>query len=667
MPFQLKSKFKPTGDQPQATLRLTLGLRQGEKHQVLLGATGSGKTFSMACVVEQTQKPTLVISHNKTLAAQLAQEFKEFFPNNAVHYFVSYYDYYQPEAYLPTTDTYIAKETQINQEIDRLRHLATQSLLTRRDVLIVASVSCIYGLGSPADYQNLSRTFFVEKNDASLKQILRELVAIQYSRNDLELKRGCFSLKGDSLEIYPPSGEEIFRLEFFGDSLEKISRLHHLTKQTIDSEPIKTITIFPAKHWLAPQDRLLNTFAGIEQELKERVAYFKKQQKLVEAQRIQQRVNYDLETMQTTGYVNGIENYSRYLNARPPGYPPDTLIDFFKYAYADNWLMFIDESHMTVPQIRGMSSGDRQRKQVLVDFGFRLPSALDNRPLRFEEFNEKIPQVIYVSATPQDYEVNQAGPKNIAEQLIRPTNIIDPEIKIKPSGNQINNLIAEIEARVKKRQRVLITTLTKKMAEDLAEFLIERGIKVHYLHSEIKTIERLDILKKLRQGEYDVVVGINLLREGLDLPEVSLVAILDADKEGFLRSETSLIQTIGRASRHPEGRVIMYADQITGSIKRAVAETNRRRKIQTAYNLKHNLTPRIIKKKIQTNFFGLSTKSQPADAIKLSRLSQEDLKRLTEELSEQMKLAADNLEFEKAIELRNEIKRLKLEKNKSGR
>jgi len=667
--FKLKAKFKPTGDQPQAIAKITNGLKKGFKHQTLLGVTGSGKTFTMANIIQKMQRPTLVITHNKTLTAQLASEFQEFFPENEVHYFVSYYDYYQPEAYIARTDTYIEKETEINEEIERLRHAATQSLLTRPDVIIVASVSCIYGLMNPADYQAVSLKLEKGKNYKRQK-ILRNFISMLYERNDTELKRGSFTVKGEIIEIYPPfSLESFYRLAFFGDTLEKIEEINHLTRDVIKTLP--EVDIYPASHYLAASDRIKKVTAQIEKELKERLEYFKQQNKLLEAQRLEQRVKFDLEMINNVGYVTGIENYSRYFDGRNPGDPPFTLLDYFqfaasawtekgwlpKYPQAHDWLIFIDESHMTIPQIRGMYAGDKARKQNLIDYGFRLPSALDNRPLTFLEFEKRIPQIIYTSATPGKYELRYS--QQTAEQLIRPTGLLDPAVEIRPIKGQVADLIAEIQKRVKKKQRVLVTTLTKKLSEELTDYLIDKGIKVQYLHSEIDALERLEILQQLRQGKYDVVVGINLLREGLDLPEVSLVAILDADKEGFLRSETSLIQTMGRAARHLEGRVIMYADKITGSMQRAIAETERRRKTQDQYNKKHHITPKGINKAIKDTYLKGVEQKKEIQKIDLNKIPPDEKKRLIKELTIQMEIAAQNLEFEKAAQLRDQIAELK--------
>lgn len=653
--FKLASKFKPTGDQPQAIKQLADGLNKGHKNQTLLGVTGSGKTFTMANIVAKVDRPTLVISHNKTLAAQLASEFQEFFPKNAVHYFVSYYDYYQPEAYIPQKDAYIEKETQINEEIDRLRLAATQALLTRRDVLIVASVSCIYGLGNPANFNEaqltLSRGQTVKRND-----ILRHLNDLQYKRSDYELKRGTYRVRGDVLEIQPGYSEFAYRIELFGDEIDAIRAFDPLTGGTVFDQEARSgkVHIFPAKHYIMEQTRVKEAMNNIREELREQIQFFKKQEKLIEAQRITERANFDLEMIGQTGYCNGIENYSRQFDFRKPGEPPYTLLDYFP----KDFLLFIDESHQTVPQIGGMFAGDQSRKQTLVDYGFRLPSALDNRPLKFNEFAARTNQTIYVSATPAEYELKQSS-GSIAEQLIRPTGLLDPEVEVRPTKNQIDDLISEIKKRTTKHQRVLVTTLTKRLAEELAEYLAEMGIKVHYLHSEVDTLDRLDILRDLRLGVYDVIVGINLLREGLDLPEVSLVVILDADKEGFLRSETALIQTMGRTSRHAEGHVIMYADNMTGSMKRAIVEVGRRRAIQSAYNREHDITPTSIKKKIKEIYLKGQRKTETRHnmslGIDLKKVSDEELPILIKELESKMDLAARNLDFEKAAAIRDQI------------
>jgi len=590
--FKLHSKFSPAGDQPEAIAKLAEGLKKNYREQTLLGVTGSGKTFTMAKVVEAAQRPTLVMSHNKTLAAQLYGEFRQFFPQNAVHYFVSYYDYYQPEAYIPQTDTYIEKEATINEEIDRLRHAATQSLLNRRDVLIVASVSCIYGLGEKADYEALSQKF---KAGEAIKrnEILRRLIKIQYERNDIAFARGQFRVKGENIDIHLATGEAVVRITMNGNIVEKIiiyavspGRLPAFKSEY--GEILDEITILPAKHFMTSDEKMANALSGIRQELKERLAALYRLDKRVEAERLERKTNYDLEMMEQVGYCNGIENYSRHLTGRPSGWPPATLMDFFP----DDFLIFVDESHVTLPQVRGMFAGDQARKQNLIDFGFRLPSARDNRPLNFEEFYGKIKNAIYVSATPTAFEIKNS--RQVVEQIIRPTGLLDPYVEIRPSDGQVPDLIDEIAKTTARGQRVLVTTLTKRMAEELSEYLVEKNIKAYYLHSEIETLERVDILRDLRKGKYDVLVGINLLREGLDLPEVSLVAILDADIAGFLRNETSLIQTMGRAARHAEGRVIMYGGKITPAMRYAVNETNRRRRIQEAYNKKHRITPRTI-------------------------------------------------------------------------
>jgi excinuclease ABC subunit B len=651
--FRLRSEYEPTGDQPQAIAKLTAGLKNGKKHQVLLGVTGSGKTFTMANVIANVQKPTLVLSHNKTLAAQLYNEFRQFFPDNAVHYFVSYFDYYQPEAYVPQTDTYIEKDSDINQEIDRLRHAATNALLSRRDVIIVASVSCIYGIGSVEDYTNM--TIKVKKGERRMRdKFLRQLTDIQYRRNDMVLERGNFRVRGDVVDIFPAGDEAAFRIEFFDDLVERIIRINPLTGEI--EKDLNLLNIFPGSHFVTPQEKLKNAIVKIQEEAKERIKWFKKQKKLLEAQRLEQRVKFDIEMLEQTGFVKGIENYSRYLTNRAPGEQPATLLDYFP----DDYLMIIDESHMTIPQVRGMYHGDRSRKEVLVEHGFRLPSALDNRPLTFSEFERHINQVIYVSATPAEYELSRSSKP--VQQIIRPTGLLDPKIEVRKTDGQIDDLIAQIRAVVAKKQRVLVTTLTKRMAEDLAEYLADLSIKVMYLHSEIDTLKRADILRDLRLGVYDVLVGINLLREGLDLPEVSLVAIMDADKEGFLRSEQSLIQTIGRAARHAEGRVLMYADTITGSMKRAIKETSRRRKIQKRYNEQHGITPKSIVRKV-AEMLPRVAKEEAAISkqmkIDLKKIPKEEYGYLIRDLTSQMDLAAANLEFEKAAELRDLISEIK--------
>ena len=651
--FSLRSDYQPTGDQPAAIEALTKGLDKNQKQQVLLGVTGSGKTFTMANVISNLQRPTLVLSHNKTLAAQLFNEFRQFFPDNAVHYFVSYFDYYQPEAYVPRTDTYIEKDSDINEEIDRLRHAATEALISRRDVIIVASVSCIYGIGSVEDYTNM--TIKIKHGERRLRdKLLRQLTDIQYRRNDMALERGNFRVRGDVVDIFPAGDEAAYRIEFFGDEIEKITRINPLTGEI--EKMLNKLSIFPGSHYVTPEEKLRRAIEKIKIETDERLKWFKDQGKLLEAQRLEQRVNFDVEMLEQTGFVKGIENYSRYLTDREEGEQPATLLDYFP----DDYLMFIDESHMTMPQVRGMYHGDRSRKEVLVEHGFRLPSALDNRPLTFSEFERHINQVVYVSATPAEYELTRS-PEPV-QQIIRPTGLLDPRIEIRPIKGQIDDLIGEIGATVDKKQRVLVTTLTKRMAEDLAEYLEDLNIKVTYLHSEIDTLERTDILRDLRLGVYDVLVGINLLREGLDLPEVSLVAILDADKEGFLRSEQSLIQTIGRAARHLEGRVLMYADNITGSMRRAIDETNRRRKIQEAYNKKHGITPRSIIREV-SQMLPRADKEEESISKRLKldirKIPKEEYSHLIKDLSSQMDLAAANLEFEKAAELRNLIAEVK--------
>ncbi len=649
MKFKLKSKYKPTGDQPKAIKQLTSGIVKGTKEQTLLGVTGSGKTFTMANVIQNTQKPTLIISHNKTLAAQLYEEFKNYFPENEVHYFVSYFDYYQPEAYVPRSDTYIEKDSDINEEIDRLRHAATDALLSRKDVIIIASVSCIYGIGSPSDYSNLSIT--LEKGEKRNRdKFIRQLTDIQYQRNDIDFSRGAFRVRGEVIDIFPASEEVAYRVEFFGDEVETITKMDSLTGEIL-SKPDK-FTIFPSSHYVTPQEKVKVAISKIQVELEDRVKEFESQGKLLEAQRLNQRTKFDLEMLEETGFVKGIENYSRYLTDREEGEQPATLLDYFP----DDYLLLIDESHMTVSQIRGMYNGDRARKEVLVDHGFRLPSALDNRPLKFIEFEKHVNQAIYVSATPAEYELSRS-PKP-AEQVIRPTGLLDPVIDIRPIEHQVDDLIAEIRTTIGKHQRVLVTTLTKRMSEDLTDYLKDLGIKVAYLHSDVDTLDRTDILKDLRMGTYDVLVGINLLREGLDLPEVSLVAILDADKEGFLRSERALVQTIGRAARHEEGRVIMYADVMTKSINAAVSETKRRRKIQEKYNKEHNITPTSISKAMSRGIERLTPKEE-APKINLKKIPKEEYKHLIKDLSSQMHLASANLEFEKAAELRDIIQEIK--------
>lgn len=649
--FILHSDYQPTGDQPQAIRQLVGGLQSGEREQTLLGVTGSGKTFTMANIIAERNVPTLILAHNKTLAAQLFSEFKQFFPENEVHYFVSYFDYYQPEAYIASSDTYIEKDSAINEEIDRLRHAATDALLTRRDVIIVASVSCIYGLGSPSDYYDLSIT--VKTGERRLQdKFLRQLMDIQYHRNDIDFARGTFRVRGDVVDVFPASGETAYRVEFFGDDVDRITHIDPLTGEIID-EP-NQFTLFPSSHYATPKQKIQAAIEGIRREYDERVAWFEANNKLLEAQRLAQRTKYDLEMLEQTGFVKGIENYSRYLTNREPGEQPATLLDYFP----DDFLMMIDESHVTVPQVRGMYNGDRARKEVLVQYGFRLPSALDNRPLRFDEFDRHINQVIYVSATPGDYELERSPAP--AQQVIRPTGLLDPEISVRPTDGQVDDLVAEIKDRIDKKQRVLVTTLTKRMAEDLSSYLTDMGVKTAYIHSEIDTLERGDILRDLRMGVYDVLVGINLLREGIDLPEVSLVAIMDADKEGFLRSERSLIQTIGRAARHVDGAVIMYGDTITDSMRVAIDETKRRRSIQQAYNQEHGITPRGITKAIDEGLRAIiPQKEDKKPMLDLKKIPKDEYASLVKDLTGQMKLASANLEFERAAELRDLIAEIK--------
>jgi excinuclease ABC subunit B len=653
--FQVVAPFQPTGDQPAAISELTESLKAGHKFQTLLGVTGSGKTFTVAHVVQAVQKPTLVLAPNKTLAAQLYAEYKEFFPNNAVEYFVSYYDYYQPEAYIPRTDTYVEKESQINEEIEKLRLSATRSLFQRRDVLIVASVSCIYGLGSPEEYGEVVLTLKVGETRRR-DRVLRHLTDIQYERNDQNFVRGKFRVRGDVLEIYPSYEDLAVRIEFFGDEIERMVEIDPLTGEILGQRA--RLDIYPAKHWVTTQERLNRAIAGIEEELAARLKELDAEGKLLEAARLRQRTNFDIEMLRETGICSGIENYSRHLAGRQPGEQPWTLLDYMP----DDFLLVVDESHVALPQVRGMFNGDRSRKQVLVDYGFRLPSALDNRPLTFDEFERHLHQAIFVSATPGPFEYEHSA--TIVEQLIRPTGVLDPEISVRPTEGQIDDLLAEIRQRVEHGQRVLVTTLTKKMAEDLADYLQEMGIKVHYLHSEIDTLERVEILRDLRLGVYDVVVGINLLREGLDLPEVSLVAILDADKEGYLRSTSSLIQTIGRAARHVNGAVIMYADRVTDSMRRAIDETNRRRAAQMRYNEEHSITPVGIKKEVRTLSDRIrateSVAGPPAgDGVSIATLPRDEALRMIKELEAQMKRAAKELEFEKAAALRDQIVELR--------
>jgi len=659
--FDLVSDYPPQGDQPQAIKKLIEGINNNYKYQTLLGVTGSGKTFTMANVIQEIQLPTLVISHNKTLAAQLCSEFRRYFPNNAVEYFVSYYDYYQPEAYIPRTDTYIEKDSSINEEIDRLRLSATSSLLERRDVIIVASVSCIYGLGSPQDYKELVLT--VNKNEICERyKIMERLIDIHYERNDVDFHRGCFRIRGDVIEIFPSYLEYAFRIELWGDKIEVISKIDPLTGKVIERKD--KLIVYPAKHFVTTKDKLERAVLSIEEELRERLKYFKKEGKHLEAQRLEERTKYDLEMLIEVGYCSGIENYSRHISGRKSGEPPATLLDYFP----SDFLMFVDESHVTIPQLRGMFAGDKSRKDSLINYGFRLPSAYDNRPLYFKEIENYMKKVIFVSATPAKYELERG--EQVVEQIIRPTGLVDPEVILKPIKNQMDSVIEEIKKRTEKKERVLVTTLTKRMAENLAEYLEGINIKVRYLHSEIETLERINILKDLRLGKFDVLVGVNLLREGLDLPEVSLVAILDADKEGFLRSETSLIQTMGRASRNINGTVILYCQNITGSIERAIKETNRRRKIQLEYNHQYSVIPQTIIKPIE-EFIRINNLNDLDNISSVSEesgkyLSQNNLSWLIKSLEKEMIQAAKNLDFERAALLRDEIRRLKKEKTLFG-
>ena len=648
--FKIVSDFRLTGDQPQAIDKLVCGLNDGYEKQTLLGVTGSGKTFTMANVIERVNRPTLVICHNKTLAAQLAAEFKEFFPESAVGYFVSYYDYYQPEAYIPSTDTYIEKETDINEEIDKLRHAATRALFERRDVVIVASVSCIYSLGPPEEYHSFALN--IKKGGSySRDKLVRRLVDMQYERNDFELTRGRFRLRGDTLEVLPAYEEMALRIEFWGDEIERLMEVDPLSGELLSQH--EEVDIYPAKHFVTPRDKLMAAIEDIKEELEERLAELKARNKLLEAQRLEARTNYDIEMLQEVGYCTGVENYSRHLQRRAPGSTPWTLLDYFPHDY----LMLIDESHMTLPQIRGMYHGDISRKQTLVDYGFRLPSALDNRPLNFEEFQKHINQVIYVSATPAQYEYEHS--RQVAEQLIRPTGLLEPTVEVKPSRGQIDDLIYQVKSRVDRGERCLVTTLTKRMAEELSDYLREMEIKTHYLHSEVETLERVEILRDLRLGVYDVVVGINLLREGLDLPEVSLVAILDADKEGYLRSKEALIQTMGRAARHINAHAIMYADSVTRSMQEAMDETCRRRRIQEAYNKEHSITPQGIKKAIRDITRQVQTVAETRAPYVIAPLRREEIARLIKSLESQMKKAAKELQFEKAALLRDRIVELR--------
>jgi len=653
MKFCLQTKYQPTGDQPRAIKQIKSGIDSGEKFQTLLGVTGSGKTFTMANIIAQTQKPTLVLAHNKTLAAQLASEYREFFPKNAVEYFVSYYDYYQPESYVPRHDLYIAKEADINEEIERLRHKATMSLMTRRDVIIVASVSCIYGLGRPETYAAKGLTLSVgEKIDR--QEVLQNLIGINYVRNDVDFHRGTFRVRGDVVDIFPSYADESYiRLDFFGSEIEKITEIDYITQKK--KQDLNKIVVYPNSHYTLSEDLDLKAITKeIRQELKQQVAKFKKQDKLVEAQRLEQRTNYDLEMLEQTGFVGGVENYSRYLEGRRPGQPPGVLLDYFP----DDYLMIIDESHMSVPQVRGMYAGDRSRKDTLIQYGFRLPSARDNRPLKFSEFEDHYNQVVFTSATPGEYELNKSKGK-VVEQLIRPTGLLDPDVEVKPTEGQVDDLLEQIKQRTEKGQRVLVTTLTKRMAEDLTKYLDELNIKVQYIHADVDTMERLEILRDLRSGVYDVLVGINLLREGLDLPEVSLVAILDADKEGYLRSRSALIQVMGRAARHVRGHVIMYADKVTESMRQAISEIKRRRLIQKEYNRKHNITPQSIKKEIRDDrLAGQKRKTEQKD-FSYKDIPADEIERILKDLNERMEIASRNLKFEEAAKYRDQITELK--------
>jgi excinuclease ABC subunit B len=661
-PFTLRSEFRPAGDQPAAIEQLTAAVRAGDEHLTLLGATGTGKTFTIAHVVEQVQRPTLVIAPNKSLAAQLANEFREVFPDNAVEYFVSYYDYYQPEAYIPSTDTYIEKDSSVNDEIERLRHSATAALLGRRDVLIVASVSCIYGLGSPEEYEGqILRPY--KGTEIPLEFAMQRLVDIQYSRNNVSRARGTFRVQGDTLEVFPPYDQTGYRVEWWGDTIEKISRFDPVTGEIVD-DAIVDLTIFPASHYVAGEERMKRAIVTIEEELHQRLAELEGQGKLLEAERLRMRTSYDLEMMREVGFCSGIENYSRHIDGRSAGTAPYTLLDYFP----DDYLVVIDESHVTVPQLGGMYEGDLSRKSTLVEHGFRLPSAIDNRPLRFEEFTQRVRQTVYMSATPSSYELRRSS--KVVEQIVRPTGLIDPEVQIRPTKGQVDDLIEEIRTRAEAEERVLVTTLTKKMAEDLTDYLVEMGIRVRYLHSEVDTLQRIEIVRDLRLGEFDVLVGINLLREGLDLPEVSLVAILDADKEGFLRSETSLVQTIGRAARNVHGTVLMYADQITDSMKKAISETQRRRQIQLRYNAEHGIDPTTIQRKVTDILLTLRGEGDPKATAPTKPRRQraahpemptEELERLVQGLEEEMHQAAKDLRFEYAARLRDEVHDLKRE------
>lgn len=655
-PFKLNSEFDPQGDQPQAIEKIVKGVKEGKRHQTLLGATGTGKTFTMSNVIKEVGKPTLIIAHNKTLAGQLYSEFKEFFPENRVEYFVSYYDYYQPEAYVPSTDTFIEKDASINDEIDQLRHSATSALFERDDVIIIASVSCIYGLGNPEEYKDLVVSVRVGM-EMDRSELLRKLVDVQYSRNDIDFQRGTFRVRGDVVEIFPASREEMcIRVEFFGDEIDRIREVNYLTGEVIRER--EHFAIFPASHFVTREEKMKIAIERIEKELEERLKELKDENKLLEAQRLEQRTNYDLEMMREMGFCSGIENYSVHLTLRPPGSTPYTLLDYF----GDDWLVMIDESHVTLPQIRGMFNGDQARKKVLVDHGFRLPSAMDNRPLKFEEFEQKTNQLVYVSATPGPYEIEHTD--EMVEQIIRPTGLLDPKIDVRPTKNQIDDLLGEIQERIDRDERVLVTTLTKKMSEDLTTYMKEAGIKVNYLHSEIKTLERIEIIRDLRMGTYDVVVGINLLREGIDIPEVSLVVILDADKEGFLRSNRSLIQTIGRAARNDKGEVIMYADKMTDSMQYAIDETQRRREIQMAHNEKYGITPKTINKKIHDVISATvendeTNEKQQTEVPK--KMTKKERQKTIENIEKEMKKAAKDLDFERATELRDMLFELKAE------
>ncbi|HDC7532347.1 TPA: excinuclease ABC subunit UvrB [Staphylococcus aureus] len=658
-PFKIHSDFEPQGDQPQAIKEIVDGIKAGKRHQTLLGATGTGKTFTMSNVIKEVGKPTLIIAHNKTLAGQLYSEFKEFFPENRVEYFVSYYDYYQPEAYVPSTDTFIEKDASINDEIDQLRHSATSALFERDDVIIIASVSCIYGLGNPEEYKDLVVSVRVGM-EMDRSELLRKLVDVQYTRNDIDFQRGTFRVRGDVVEIFPASKEELcIRVEFFGDEIDRIREVNYLTGEVLKER--EHFAIFPASHFVTREEKLKVAIERIEKELEERLKELRDENKLLEAQRLEQRTNYDLEMMREMGFCSGIENYSVHLTLRPLGSTPYTLLDYF----GDDWLVMIDESHVTLPQVRGMYNGDRARKQVLVDHGFRLPSALDNRPLKFEEFEEfeeKTKQLVYVSATPGPYEIEHTD--KMVEQIIRPTGLLDPKIEVRPTENQIDDLLSEIQTRVERNERVLVTTLTKKMSEDLTTYMKEAGIKVNYLHSEIKTLERIEIIRDLRMGTYDVIVGINLLREGIDIPEVSLVVILDADKEGFLRSNRSLIQTIGRAARNDKGEVIMYADKMTDSMKYAIDETQRRREIQMKHNEKHGITPKTINKKIHDLISATvenDENNDKAQTVIPKKMTKKERQKTIDNIEKEMKQAAKDLDFEKATELRDMLFELKAE------